>query len=77
MCIRDRGDCLLKKHIKQVDRLLAAMYYRQFVVTDVHFDLDKLKAFSFISPSLLSPNSKIQHLGSEQNNPVQQQEKVE
>jgi hypothetical protein len=75
--VKVEGDCLLKKHIKQVDRLLAAMYYRQFVVTDVHFDLDKLKAFSFISPSLLSPNSKIQHLGSEQNNPVQQQEKVE
>ena len=54
------GDCLLKKHISQVDRLLAAMCYRQFTVTDTYFDLGKLQAFSFISPSLLSKNNKKQ-----------------
>ncbi|QHJ13579.1 hypothetical protein FX988_03845 [Paraglaciecola mesophila] len=71
------GDCLLKKHISQVDRLLAAMCYRQFSVTDTYFDLGKLQAFSFISPSLLSKNNKKQGSVSEQNDDVQQQEKVE
>jgi hypothetical protein len=74
--VRVEGDCLLKKHIMQVDRLLVAMCYRQFTVTDTYFDLGKLQAFSFISPSLLNKNNKKQHSVSEQNNDVQQQEKV-
>jgi hypothetical protein len=51
VCIE--GDCLLKRHIKQIDKLLAAMYYRQFNVLDRCFDAAKLKQFSFVEPDLL------------------------
>lgn len=47
------GECLLKKHIKQIDKLLAAMHYRQFNVLATSFNPAKLQQFSFIEPALL------------------------
>lgn len=53
--VRVEGDCLLKRHVKQIDKLLAAIYYRQFSVVDKSFNAVKLKQFSFIAPELVAP----------------------
>lgn len=53
--VRVEGDCLLKRHIKQIDKLLAAIYYRQFNVVDKSFNAVKLKQFSFLAPELFAP----------------------
>lgn len=51
--VKIEGECLLKKHLNQINKLLAAICYRQFKVIDKRFDAAKLKQFSFLEPELL------------------------
>ncbi|MBJ2135950.1 capsule biosynthesis protein [Paraglaciecola chathamensis] len=51
--VKIEGECLLKKHHNQINKLLAAICYRQFKVIDKRFDAAKLKQFSFLEPELL------------------------
>ena len=46
--IKVEGNCLLKTHQHQNDKLLAAMVARQFAVSDELFDSNKLRRFSHI-----------------------------
>lgn len=47
--IEVEGECLLKRHIKQIDKLLAAIIYRQFDVNSFEYSAAKLNQFSNIS----------------------------
>lgn len=40
------GECLLKKHLGQADKLLAAMLYRQFDINQTSFATSKIEKFS-------------------------------
>ncbi len=46
--IKVEGNCLLGKHSEQIDKLLAAIYYRQFAVADRVFNNDKIRRFSYL-----------------------------
>ncbi|MEO9945574.1 capsule biosynthesis protein [Paraglaciecola sp.] len=47
--IRVEGECLLSKHMHQIDKLLAAICSRQFNIDEIDFNTEKLSQFSYLN----------------------------
>ena len=52
--IKCDGDCLLRRHRHQLDKLLAAMIFRQFSTADKSFEVNKLLIFSDLNHSFIN-----------------------